>query len=76
MAASKSMQFIKAAKQTNRLSAKKFFALHKRVQLHAAIASKKFQVCRPISLKKIGMLRAGRIVAHFVLIENSFVREL
>lgn len=76
MAASKHMQLIKAAKQTTRLSAKTFFALHKGAPLRAAIASNKFQFCRPISFKKIGMLRARRIVAHFVPIESSFVRKL
>lgn len=76
MAASKHMQRIKAAKQTNRLSAKTFFALHKSAPLRAAIASNKFQFCRPISFKKIGMLRARRIAARIVLIESAFVRKL
>ena len=76
MAAPKHMQLIKAAHRTNHLSAKTFFALHKGPPLCAAIASNKFQFCRPISFKKIGMLRARWIVAHFVPIESSFVREL
>jgi hypothetical protein len=48
MAASKDMQLIKAANQTNRLATKTFFALHKRWPHRAAIASNKFQFCRRI----------------------------
>jgi hypothetical protein len=76
MAVSKRMQLIKAACRTNRLSAKTFFALHKRAPSRAAFASNKIQFYRRISLKEFGMLRARRIVAYFVLIECSFVREL
>jgi len=70
MAAPKRMQLIKAAHRTNRLSAKTFFALHKRSRFRAAFASNKIQFCRRISLKEFGMLRAKRVVAHFVLIES------
>lgn len=74
--ASKGMQLIKAASETNRLSAQGFFALHKCSLPLAAFASNKIQFCRRISLKEIGMLRARRIVTYFVLIESSFVRAL
>jgi lipopolysaccharide/colanic/teichoic acid biosynthesis glycosyltransferase len=76
MAASKRMQRTKAVIQTNRLSIKTFFALHKQSPSRAAFASNKIQFCRRISLKEIGMLRARRIVAYFVLTESSFVRVL
>jgi hypothetical protein len=73
MAASKRMQLIKAANQTNRLSAKTFLALHKRSPSRAAFTSNKIQFHRRISLKQFGMLarkadrsafRTGREFAH------------
>jgi hypothetical protein len=75
MAVSKCVQLTKAASQTNRLSAKTFFALHKRSLSRAAFTSNKIQFHRRISLKEFGMLPARRIVAHFVLVESSLVRE-
>jgi hypothetical protein len=66
MAVSNCVQLIKTASQTNRLSAKTFFALHKRLPSHAAFASNKSQCRRRISSKEFGMLRARRIAAHFV----------
>jgi hypothetical protein len=50
------MQLIKAANQTNRLSTKNFFALHKRSPSRAAFASNKIQFHRRISFKEFGML--------------------
>jgi hypothetical protein len=50
------MQLTKAANQTNRLSTKNFFALHKRSPARAAFASNKIQFHRRISLKEFGML--------------------
>jgi hypothetical protein len=66
MAVSKCAQLIKAASQTNRLSAKTFFALHKRSPSRAAFVSNKSQCRRRISPKEFGMLRARRIAAYLV----------